>query len=56
MLANEHGRRGISTILIDQKATTAFSPQANATQARTIEHFRRLGFAYEIRRISSRNH
>jgi 2-polyprenyl-6-methoxyphenol hydroxylase-like FAD-dependent oxidoreductase len=51
MLANELGRRGISTILIDQKATTAFSPQANATQARTMEHFRRLGFADEIRRM-----
>ena len=49
MLANELGRRGIATILIDQKTTTAFSPQANATQARTMEHFRRLGFADEIR-------
>jgi 2-polyprenyl-6-methoxyphenol hydroxylase-like FAD-dependent oxidoreductase len=49
MLANELGRRNIATILIDQKATTAFNPQANATQARTMEHFRRLGFANEIR-------
>jgi 2-polyprenyl-6-methoxyphenol hydroxylase-like FAD-dependent oxidoreductase len=49
MLANELGRRGISAILIDQKASTAFNPQANATQARTMEHFRRLGFADEIR-------
>ena len=49
MLANELGRRGIETILIDQKTSTAFSPQANATQARSMEHFRRLGFADEIR-------
>jgi len=49
MLANELGRRGINAILIDQKVSTAFSPQANATQARTMEHFRRLGFADEIR-------
>jgi 2-polyprenyl-6-methoxyphenol hydroxylase-like FAD-dependent oxidoreductase len=49
MLANELGRRGISAILIDQKRSTAFSPQANATQARTMEYFRRLGFADEIR-------
>src|SRR5580658_1293485 len=49
MLANELGRRGIETILIDQKTSTAFSPQANATQARSMEHFRRLGFAHEIR-------
>jgi 2-polyprenyl-6-methoxyphenol hydroxylase-like FAD-dependent oxidoreductase len=51
MLANELGRRGISTVLIDQKPTTAFNPQANATQARTMEHFRRLGFAHEIRAL-----
>jgi 2-polyprenyl-6-methoxyphenol hydroxylase-like FAD-dependent oxidoreductase len=51
MLANELGRRGIGTIVIDQKATTAFSPQANATQARTMEHFRRLGFADQVRRM-----
>ena len=51
MLANELGRRGIAAILVDQKASTAFSPQANATQARTMEHFRRLGIAKEIRRL-----
>ncbi|MDU3042495.1 FAD-dependent monooxygenase, partial [Bradyrhizobium sp.] len=50
MLANELGRRGVSTILIDEKPGTAFNPQANATQARTMEHYRRLGFADEIRR------
>jgi 2-polyprenyl-6-methoxyphenol hydroxylase-like FAD-dependent oxidoreductase len=49
MLANELGRRGIATILVDPKPSTAFNPQANATQARTMEHFRRLGFAEEIR-------
>jgi 2-polyprenyl-6-methoxyphenol hydroxylase-like FAD-dependent oxidoreductase len=51
MLANELGRRGIRATLIDQKPTTAFNPQANATQARTMEHFRRLGFADEIRAL-----
>lgn len=51
MLANELGRRGVGTVLVEQKATTAFSPQANATQARSMEHFRRLGFADEIRRL-----
>src|SRR4051812_48143440 len=49
MLANELGRRGIRCLLVDGKAGTAFNPQANATQARTMEHFRRLGFANEIR-------
>jgi len=51
MLANELGRRGLAAILVDQKPTTAFNPQANATQARTMEHFRRLGFAQEIRAL-----
>jgi len=51
MLANELGRRGIRCLLVDAKPSTAFNPQANATQARTMEHFRRLGFAHEIRSL-----
>jgi 2-polyprenyl-6-methoxyphenol hydroxylase-like FAD-dependent oxidoreductase len=49
MLANELGRRGVSVFLVDEKESTAFNPQANATQARTMEHYRRLGFSDEIR-------
>lgn len=51
VLANELGRRGIRTLLVDPKPSTAFNPQANATQARTMEHFRRLGFADEVRAL-----
>lgn len=51
MLANELGQRGIETVLVDEKPGTAFNPQANATQARTMEHFRRLGFANEVRSL-----
>jgi 2-polyprenyl-6-methoxyphenol hydroxylase-like FAD-dependent oxidoreductase len=51
MLANELGRRGIAALILDQKPGTAFNPQANATQARTMEHYRRLGFADEIRAL-----
>ncbi len=51
MLANELGRRGVSALLVDEKPTTAFNPQANATQARTMEHYRRLGIAGEIRAL-----
>ncbi|MEQ9489892.1 MAG: FAD-dependent oxidoreductase [Alphaproteobacteria bacterium] len=51
MLAIELGRRGISAVLFDRKPSTAFNPQANATQARTMEHYRRLGFAEEIRAL-----
>src|SRR5690349_3349159 len=51
MLANELGRRDVTAVLINDKPSTAFNPQANATQARTMEHFRRLGFADEIRAL-----
>lgn len=49
MLALELGRRGVSCLLVEPKPGTAFNPQANATQARTMEHFRRHGFADAIR-------
>src|SRR5918911_2737085 len=51
MLANELGLRGIDAVLVDDKPSTAFNPQANATQARTMEHYRRLGFADEVRAL-----
>ncbi len=49
MLAIELGRRGVRCLLVNDKPSTAFNPQANATQARTMEHFRRLGFAQRVR-------
>ena len=49
MLANELGRRGVRAVVVDMKEATAFNPQANATQARSMEHYRRHGFADEIR-------
>lgn len=48
-LAIELGRHGVSCLVLDAKPATTTHPQANATQARTMEHFRRLGFADEIR-------
>jgi 2-polyprenyl-6-methoxyphenol hydroxylase-like FAD-dependent oxidoreductase len=51
MLAIELGRRNIPVLLVDENPGTAQNPQANATQARTMEHFRRLGFAREIRKL-----
>ena len=50
-LAIELGRRNVAVALFDDDRADSFSPQANATQARTMEHFRRLGFADEIRRL-----
>jgi 2-polyprenyl-6-methoxyphenol hydroxylase-like FAD-dependent oxidoreductase len=49
MAALELGRRGVRCLLVDRKPSTAFNPQANATQARTMEHFRRLGIAEQVR-------
>lgn len=49
MLANELGRREVPLLLVNDKPHTAMNPQANATQARTMEHYRRLGFAEAIR-------
>lgn len=48
-LALELGRRKVAVLLVDAKPGTAFNPQANATQARTMEHFRRLGLSKAIR-------
>jgi 2-polyprenyl-6-methoxyphenol hydroxylase-like FAD-dependent oxidoreductase len=50
-LANELGRRGIAVVLVDQNPGTTRNAAANATQARTMEHFRRLGFADEVRAL-----
>jgi 2-polyprenyl-6-methoxyphenol hydroxylase-like FAD-dependent oxidoreductase len=51
MLANELGRRGVQAVLVDQNPGTTRNAAANATQARTMEHFRRLGFADEVRAL-----
>lgn len=51
MLANELGRRGVPVRVVDQEAGVATAPQANATQARSMEHYRRHGFADEIRAL-----
>jgi 2-polyprenyl-6-methoxyphenol hydroxylase-like FAD-dependent oxidoreductase len=51
MLAIELGRREIPTLLLSDRPSTTTFPQANATQARTMEHYRRLGFAAAIRSI-----
>jgi 2-polyprenyl-6-methoxyphenol hydroxylase-like FAD-dependent oxidoreductase len=48
-LAIELGRRGVSAILLEERTTPSQFPSANATQARTMEHYRRLGFAEKIR-------
>jgi 2-polyprenyl-6-methoxyphenol hydroxylase-like FAD-dependent oxidoreductase len=51
MLANELGRRGIASLLLCDRPSTTNFPQANATQARSMEHYRRLGFADAVRAV-----
>ena len=48
-LAIELGRRNVPVILLEEKTSPARFPAANATQARTMEHYRRLGFAEKVR-------
>jgi len=49
MLANELGRREVATLVLEAGPSTSTHPRANATQARTMEYFRRLGIADRIR-------
>src|SRR4051794_20447245 len=49
MLAIELRRRGISTVVLEEKTSPARFPAPNATQAPPIEHNRRLAFAEKVR-------
>lgn len=49
VLAIELGRRGVPCILVDEDERPPRFPKANATTARSMEHFRRLGFSDRIR-------
>lgn len=49
VLAIELGRRGVPVIVLEEKTSPARFPAANATQARTMEHYRRLSFAEKVR-------
>src|SRR5258706_13057764 len=51
ILAIELGRRGVRCMLLEEDATPPTLPKANATTSRTMEHYRRLGFAAEIRAL-----
>jgi 2-polyprenyl-6-methoxyphenol hydroxylase-like FAD-dependent oxidoreductase len=49
VLALELGMRKIPTVLLEEKTTPGSFPAANATQARTMEHYRRLRLAEKVR-------
>ena len=49
--AIELGRRGVRCVLFEEDAGAPIFPKANATTSRTMEHYRRLGLAREIRAL-----
>ena len=51
MLAVELGCRDIPCVLLEEDADPPAFPKANATSARTMEHYRRRGFSDEIRAL-----
>jgi 2-polyprenyl-6-methoxyphenol hydroxylase-like FAD-dependent oxidoreductase len=48
-LAIDLGKRGVRCILIEQKAQPAFLPKMERVNARTMEIYRRMGLAQQIR-------
>ena len=50
-VAIELGRRGVPCIVLEDDPGSPTFPKANATTSRSMEHYRRLGFAEEIRAL-----
>ena len=51
MLAIELGCRGIACVVLEEDLDPPAFPKANATSARTMEHYRRRGFSHDIRAV-----
>ena len=51
MLAIELGCRGVNCVVLEEDVAEPDFPKANATSSRTMEHYRRRGFANEIRQL-----
>jgi len=51
MLAIELGCRGVKCVLLELQVNPPTLPKANATSARTMEHYRRRGFAHVVRAV-----
>ena len=54
-LAIDLGRRGIKCMLIEQKEAPAFLPKMERINARTMEIYRRMGLAQQIRAAGLRS-
>ncbi|HEV8022978.1 MAG TPA: FAD-dependent monooxygenase [Candidatus Lustribacter sp.] len=51
MLAIELGVRGVECVVFDENTSPPQLPKANATSSRTMEHYRRRGFADQVRAL-----
>ena len=51
MLAIELGCRGVNCVVLEEDIAAPDFPKANATSSRTMEHYRRRGFAGQIRAL-----
>ena len=51
-LAHDLARRGITCMLVERNLTTTRHPKMNITNARSMELFRRLGLAGELRAVA----
>nr|WP_181726096.1 FAD-dependent monooxygenase [Polaromonas sp.]QJS06427.1 2-polyprenyl-6-methoxyphenol hydroxylase [Polaromonas sp.] len=51
MLAIELGCRGVDCVVLEEDIAAPDFPKANATSSRTMEHYRRRGFAGQIRSL-----
>ncbi|CAN0542284.1 unnamed protein product, partial [Laminaria digitata] len=51
VLAIELAWRGVHSIVVNTEPTTAVHPQGNTHNARTMEHYRRLGLAERVRAV-----
>src|SRR6201996_1947520 len=50
-LAIDLGRRGVRTLLVEKDPTTKQYPKMDRSNARTMEFYRRLGFADRVREL-----
>ena len=51
MLAIELGCRGVACVVLEEDVDAPDFPKANATSARTMEHYRRRGFSNQVRAL-----
>lgn len=51
MLAIELGCRGVACVVLEERSGPPQLPKANATSSRTMEHYRRRGFAHQVRAL-----